>query len=67
MSDFLRILISLSLSGGALTVLVALLNWRLKEKMPRTFLYYMWLLVLVRFLLPVGMGCGFHTKIRKIC
>lgn len=63
MSDFLRVLISLSLSGGALTVLVALLNWALKEKMPRTFLYYMWLLVLVRFLLPVGMNWSLTNRL----
>ena len=54
MSDFLRLLISLSLSGGALTLLTALLNRILKDRLPRTFLYYLWLPVLVRFLLPVG-------------
>lgn len=54
MSDFLRLLVSLSLSGGALTLLAALLNRMLKGKMPQTFLYYLWLPVLIRFLLPVG-------------
>lgn len=54
MSDFLRLLVSLSLSGGALTLLAALLNRMLKRKMPQTFLYYLWLPVLIRFLLPVG-------------
>lgn len=54
MSDFLRLLISLSISGGVLTLLTALLNRIFRKKMPRTFLYYLWLLVLLRFLLPVG-------------
>ena len=53
-NDFLRLMVSLSLSGGALTLLAALLNQILRGKMPRTFLYYLWLLVLARFLLPIG-------------
>lgn len=63
MSDFLRLLISLSLSGGALTLLTALLNRILKDRMPRTFLYYLWLPVLVRFLLPVGMDWSLANRL----
>ena len=63
MSDLLRLLISLSLSGGALTLLTALLNRILKDRMPRTFLYYLWLPVLVRFLLPVGMDWSLANRL----
>ena len=63
MSDYVRLLISLSLSGGALTLLTALLNRILKDRMPRTFLYYLWLLVLVRFLLPVGMDWSLVNRL----
>lgn len=63
MSDFLRLLISLSLSGGALTLLGALLNRMLKGKMPQTFLYYLWLPVLIRFLIPVGMDWSLMNRL----
>ena len=63
MSDFLRLLISLSLSGGALTLLGALLNRMLKGKMPQTFLYYLWLPVLIRFLIPVGMDWSLTNRL----
>ena len=63
MSDFLRLLVSLSLSGGALTLLAALLNRMLKGKMPQTFLYYLWLPVLIRFLLPVGMDWSLLNRL----
>ena len=54
MAEFLRLLFSLSLSGGILTLFLALLNRLLQRKMPRRFLYYLWLLALLCFLLPVG-------------
>ena len=63
MSDFLRLLVSLSLSGGTLTLLAALLNRMLKGKMPQTFLYYLWLPVLIRFLLPVGMDWSLLNRL----
>lgn len=54
MDSLLRLILSLSLSGGILVLFVAVLNRLLRGKMPRSFLCCLWLLVLVRFLLPVG-------------
>lgn len=54
MADLLRLILSLSLSGGLLVLFVALLNRLLRGKLPRSFLCCLWLLVLARFLLPVG-------------
>lgn len=54
MGNFLCLLFSLSASGSVLVLLVALLNRLLRGKMPRSFLSCLWLLVLARFLLPVG-------------
>lgn len=56
MDNLLRLILSLSLSGGMLVLFVALLNRLLRRKVPRAFLYCLWLLVLARFLLPVGAG-----------
>lgn len=56
MGDFLWLLFSLSISGGVLVLLVALLNRLLRERIPRSFLCCLWLLALARFLIPVGAG-----------
>ena len=54
MDNLLCLILSLSLSGGMLVLFVAVLNRLLRGKMPRSFLCCLWLLVLARFLLPVG-------------
>ncbi|MCI8304524.1 MAG: M56 family metallopeptidase [Lawsonibacter sp.] len=54
MRDFLRLLFSVSLSGGLLTVLTACLNRLLRGRVPKGLLYYLWLFALLRFLCPVG-------------
>ena len=54
MDNLLCLVLSLSLSGGILVLFVALLNRLLRGKIPRAFLYCLWLLALARFLLPVG-------------
>ena len=58
MTELLRLLISLSLAGGVLTVLGLGLNALLRGRVPHRFRYYLWLLVLVRFVCPVGGGEG---------
>lgn len=54
MSEGLRCLFSLTLSGGALTLVVAGVNRLLRRRVPAAFCYYLWLVVLARFLLPWG-------------
>lgn len=54
MNDFLRLLLSLSFSGALLTGVAALLNRLLKGRIPHCFRYYLWLLVLLRFVCPFG-------------
>ncbi|MBR3474429.1 MAG: right-handed parallel beta-helix repeat-containing protein [Oscillospiraceae bacterium] len=46
-------LISLTLSGSALALLLLLLSRLLGRRLPSTVYYYAWLLVLLRFLLPL--------------
>lgn len=54
MREFLRLFLSITLSGGLLTALTACLNRLLRGRVPKTMLYYLWLLVLLRFLCPAG-------------
>ena len=63
MSNFLCLLFSLSISGGILVLFVALLNRLLRGKMPRSFLRCLWLLVLARFLLPVGTSWSVTNRV----
>ena len=49
----LNILLTLTLSGSALAVLLLALRYLLLKKMPSTVYYYAWLLVLLRFALPL--------------
>ena len=49
----MKTLLALTLSGSALTVMLAALRYLILKKMPSTVYYYAWLLVLLRFLLPL--------------
>ena len=53
METMLRILLSLSAGGTLLAALLMLLRRVLKTRMPAAFAYYAWLLVLLRFVLPL--------------
>ena len=63
MGNFLCLLFSLSISGGILVLFVALLNRLLRGKIPRSFLCCLWLLVLARFLLPVGASWSVTNRV----
>ena len=63
MVNFLWLLFSLSISGGILVLFVALLNRLLRGKIPRSFLFCLWLLVLARFLLPVGASWSVTNRV----
>ncbi|MBQ1362365.1 MAG: hypothetical protein IIY43_04875 [Oscillospiraceae bacterium] len=49
----MKTLLALTVSGSALTTLLLMLRYVLLKKMPSTVYYYAWLLVLLRFLLPL--------------
>ena len=49
----MKTLLALTVSGSALTILLLVLRYILLKKMPSTVYYYAWLLVLLRFLLPL--------------
>ena len=49
----LELLLSLSIAGSVLALLLLLLRRALGRRIPSTFYYYAWLLVLLRFVLPV--------------
>ena len=53
MSDFIRTVLSLSLAGSALALLLLLVKAVCGRRLPSVFYYYAWLLVLLRFMIPV--------------
>lgn len=53
MSEFMKILISLSFSGTVLMLWLFLLKPLYKNKFSKSYQYYIWLIVALRFLLPV--------------
>lgn len=53
MSEFIKILLSLSLSGTLLMLLVLLPKPLYRERFSRRWQYYIWLVVALRFLLPI--------------
>lgn len=58
MNAFLKTLLSMSLAGTALMLLVLALRPLLRRRTTRTFQYYLWLLVLLRLMLPLSLGLG---------
>ena len=54
MSELLKWILSLSLSGSVLILLLTLLRPLVRERVSRRWQYYIWLLVIARLLLPVG-------------
>ena len=54
MSELLKWVLSLSLSGSVLILFLMLLRPLVRERFSRRWQYYIWLLVIARLLLPVG-------------
>ncbi len=54
MSELLKWILSLSLAGSVLILLLTLLRPLVRERISRRWQYYIWLLVIARLLLPVG-------------
>uniref|UniRef100_N2A1J9 Peptidase M56 domain-containing protein n=1 Tax=Eubacterium plexicaudatum ASF492 TaxID=1235802 RepID=N2A1J9_9FIRM len=63
MSDFLKTLLSLSLSGTLLTLLLLLLKQLYKNRFGKCWQYYIWLAVALRFLLPFA---PVHTPVNTL-
>ena len=49
----MNLLLALTLSGSVLTLLLLGLRYSVLRRMPSTVYYYAWLLVLLRFALPL--------------
>ncbi|MCI7474434.1 MAG: hypothetical protein MSB10_12290 [Clostridiales bacterium] len=56
MNEILLTLLSLTLSGSLLCVLLLLLRPVMGNRVPKAVSYYFWLAVLLRFLIPFGYG-----------
>ncbi len=56
MTDAVKLILSLSVSGGALALLLFALKWAFRHRLPKSFQYYVWLVVLLRLALPVSFG-----------
>jgi len=56
MNDPLKILLSLSLSGGLLALLVFAIKPIFQNKLNKRWQYYIWLVVLLRFFCPSRLG-----------
>lgn len=63
MNGALSLLLSLSLGGSLLALLVLGLRLLLGRRLPSAFYYFAWLLVLLRFALPIPgfLGSGTDT------
>ena len=53
MDEFLILLLSLSAAGSLMIILLLALRYIFLRKMPATVYYYLWILVLLRFVLPI--------------
>lgn len=54
MNELLKIILSLSLSGGLLILVLLLCKTLVKDKLSKRWQYYIWLVVVARLLLPVA-------------
>ena len=53
MNPLLQLVLSLSLGGSLMALLVLGIQWTLRGKLPSAFYYCAWLLVLLRLVLPL--------------
>jgi len=54
MNNLLLTILSVSVSGSVLSLLIFLLRPLIKDRVSKAFLYYIWLLVLLRLVFPFG-------------
>ncbi len=63
MNNVVRILLSLSLSGSILAIALAVLRPLLKNRVSKAFQYYIWLLVLLRLVLPMTVDASVMNQL----
>lgn len=56
MNEIMKILLSLSVSGTLLLLLILGFKMLCKNKFSRRWQYYIWLIVALRFLFPISFG-----------
>lgn len=62
MNNLLLAILSVSLSGAVLVLLIFVLKPLIKNRVSKAFLYYIWILVLLRLVLPFG----YHVSIPEL-
>ena len=62
----MQILLSLTLSGSAMALMLITLRYVFLRRMPSTVYYYAWLLVLLRFVLPVPGLIPVQQAVREV-
>ena len=55
MTDLMKIVLALTVSGTALAAVLALLRRVLRDRLPKAVFYYLWLLVLLRLIVPAAL------------
>lgn len=56
MNSFVKFIISLSLSGSIIMIILMGLSFFLKNKFSKSWQYYIWIIVILRFLLPFSVN-----------
>ena len=63
MTDFIKILLSLSASGTVLVIILFLFRPLYKNRLSQKWQYYIWLVVIARLLLPFTVGFNIMENI----
>lgn len=63
MNEIVNLLLSLSLSGSILAILIFTLKPLIKHRFSKALLYYVWIIVLLRLILPFSFEESFINKI----
>lgn len=52
--EIIKLILSMSFTGSIMSVVLFILKSLIKDKLPKSFLYYMWLSVVIALILPVS-------------
>lgn len=63
MNEVLRLILSLSLSGSILALIIFVLKPIIKHKLSQTLQYYIWLIVLLRLIIPLSFEGSLMNRI----
>ena len=62
MMESMKTILSMSISGGVMIAALLLLKPLLKEKLSKSWQYYIWLLVILRLLMPISMEASVMNR-----